>query len=82
MFSSLISMFLDRWWRIWARSYGAWRGRPLPVLGGWPEQLLVAATGRPLAFVFVFFSVMIGWPEQLVVAGRREDLAFVFLFFL
>jgi hypothetical protein len=55
MFSSLISMFLYRWWRVQVRSYGAWRGRPLPVPGGWPEQLVVAAMGEASSLcVFIF----------------------------
>jgi hypothetical protein len=33
-------------------SAAALRGRPIPFLGGWPEQLVMATTGRPLAFVF------------------------------
>jgi hypothetical protein len=45
-------------------SAAALRGRPIPFLGGWTEQLVVATTGRPLAFVFSFFSVTIRWPEQ------------------
>jgi hypothetical protein len=36
-------------------SAAALRGRPIPFLGGWPEQLVVATTGRPLAFVFFIF---------------------------
>jgi hypothetical protein len=48
-----------------SRPSAAALGRPIPFLGGWPAQLVVATTGRPLAFGFVlFFSVTIGWPEQ------------------
>jgi hypothetical protein len=36
-------------------SAAALRGRPIPFLGGWTEQLVVATTGRPLAFVFFIF---------------------------
>jgi hypothetical protein len=55
-------------------SAAALRGRPIPFLGGWPEQLVVATTGRPLAFVFYFFcnDRMAGAAD----GGDGEALAF------
>jgi hypothetical protein len=57
-------------------SAAALRGRPIPFLGGWPEQLVMATTGRPLAFVFFCNDRM----ARAADGGDGVALAF-FLFF-
>jgi hypothetical protein len=60
-------------------SAAALRGRPIPFLDGWSEQLVVTDNGEASAFVFYFFC-----NDRMAGAADGSDgeaLAFVFLFF-
>jgi hypothetical protein len=57
-------------------SAAALRGRPIPFLGGWPEQLVMETTGRPLAFVFFCNDRM----ARAADGGDGEALAFFYFF--